>query len=54
MDLYDDWRKTVAPEWRSSAIVGMQVQGDGSVLLLTLKDGVTMVIKLRREQGRRR
>lgn len=45
MDLYDGWRKTIAPGWRNSAIVSMQCKG--SVLRLTLEDGATMTIKLR-------
>jgi hypothetical protein len=45
MDLYDDWRKTIAPGWRSGAIVSMQCKG--SVLHLTFEDGATMTVKLR-------
>jgi hypothetical protein len=52
--LYNDWQKTVAPEWRSGTIVGMQVQGRGSGLLLTLEGGATMTVKLHRERGRQR
>jgi hypothetical protein len=52
MDLYDDWRKTIALEWRSGAIIEMQCKG--SDLLLVLEDGAVMTVKLHRERGRRR
>ena len=52
MDLYNDWRKTIAPEWRSGAIIQMQCKGSG--LRLVLEDGAVMTVKLHRERGRRR
>ena len=53
MDLYDDWRKTIAPGWRGGAIVSLQCEGD--VLRLTLKDGAAMTVKLRdRAEARKR
>jgi hypothetical protein len=45
MCLYDDWRKTIAPEWRSGGIVELQCK-DGA-LHLSLEDGAKMTVKLR-------
>ena len=52
MDLYNGWQKTIAPEWRSGAIVEMQLRRKSSVLLLTLEGGATMTIKLQTGKGK--